>query len=135
MREIKFRVFNRDQLIGIERINPVTPDGWEWMAYTINPDHGELWVPGTMPATKGYARDQFTGFKDSAGIEIYDGDLLSLSETKYTYEIRWENGAWVCYHWNANFGRWGPLSRFFDPDFSKYYINRIGNIHQNPKAT
>lgn len=119
-REIRFRVWH-------SQLNKVLDHDWLVSA-------GVLYSAINKPE-EGQIVMQSTEYKDASGIIIYDGDLLSLSETKYTYEVRWENGAWVCHHWNSDYGRWGPLSRFFDPDFSKYYVNIIGNIHENPKAS
>jgi len=73
---------------------------------------------------------QFTGFHLN-GQEIYEGDLIRLGD-KYTYEVRFEDGKFVCYHTNKEFGKWGDLCRLFDPDFREYNVEVIGSIYSTP---
>lgn len=76
---------------------------------------------------------QFTGLQDSNGKEIYEGDILKFEGTIYTYEVRFENASFVCYHCKKDWGRWGNLNRIKDHDFSDSKINIIGNIYENPE--
>ena len=78
---------------------------------------------------------QFTGFKDKNGLEIYEGDIVSMQHGLYKYTVSFENGSFVCYHLQAkdlvNGGKlkWGLLSRSFElgEDFE---LEIIGNIHR-----
>jgi hypothetical protein len=76
---------------------------------------------------------QFTGVKDGCGDDIYLGDILKFEETNYLYEVRFENGSYVCYHLYKDYGKWGNLSRIKDADFSEYKIYVVGNIYNNPE--
>ena len=66
-----------------------------------------------------------TGYYDSEGIEIKDGDLLN-NEYNVVNEVRFFQGEWSYSH--GDWGTFGRLSRI--EDFSKIYI--IGNIFENP---
>lgn len=77
---------------------------------------------------------QYTGFKDSDGKEIYEGDLIRFYD-KFLYEVRYEDAKFVCYNRSRGMDcyKWGNLHRFFDPDFKGYDIQIIGNIYENPE--
>lgn len=87
-REIKFRG---------KRINS---DKWAY-GFLIRFHDGESWImaeKGTsgvldtkvvQPTTLG----QYTGYKDQNGVEVYEGDILSLS--KFKYEVQYsEKDSW-----------------------------------------
>lgn len=79
---------------------------------------------------------EFTGLKDSMGTDIYEGDLIELggAGSRYIYEVRYEDGKFVGYHWlNKDWGKWGDIHRLSEMDFSKYTHKVIGNIFQNPE--
>lgn len=71
----------------------------------------------------------YTGLKDKNEKKIWEGDLISLS--KYIYEVRFEDGKFVGYHVNNDYGKWGDLHRLFDSDFKDCDWKVIGNIHEN----
>lgn len=73
---------------------------------------------------------QYTGLKDGKGSDIYEGDLITL-RGKYLYEVKFEDGKFVCYHVIKEYGRWGDLKRMSDMDFEQYGHEVIGNIYEN----
>lgn len=75
---------------------------------------------------------QFTGLKDSNGTDVYEGDLVKLTD-QYVYEVRFEDGKFVGYHIKQEWGRWGDLKRLSDPDFAHRHHEVIGNIFENPE--
>lgn len=78
---------------------------------------------------------QFTGFKDGNGKEIYEDDFISLGR-KFIYIVKFEDGAFILHLAKMHcdqFTRWGYLHRIFDPDFSEYKFEIIGNVHENPE--
>lgn len=75
---------------------------------------------------------QLTGLKDKNGKEIFEGDVLLLHD-KVKLVVRFESGAYVLYHANPEYGRWGLLSRPYDYDFKDWRFVIIGNIYENPE--
>lgn len=95
-------------------------------------DNGEFTSPAYVHGCKAGPDMQFTGLRLD-GVDIFEGDLIRL-EGKYIYDVKFRKGSFVLYHaktHSTHFGVWGPLHRIFDPDFSEYKFEVIGNIHQH----
>lgn len=123
-RVIKFRraYFNYDgSFYGFKEWGPNIEGGKGFLA------------PSYIHGCKSGADQQFTGLLDKHGKEIYEGDILRL-DGKYTYDVRYEDAKFVCYHIKGNaLGKWGDLHRFFDPEYSKYHVVVIGDIYTTPE--
>jgi len=96
-------------------------------------DHQEVSFDFIKPGTKG----QFTGLTDSKGVEIYEGDILKVSQYiggNFIDEmIRNKKVLWGRFGWSlhpANITLSHPQSLYFNDDES---AEVIGNIHENPE--
>lgn len=103
MREIKFRVWNKDRKMFI--INGMTPkqiqdDATESLELPLLTSEDCVW-------------QQYTGFKDKNGNDIYEGDLIralkSYMYPKVIAEIAWDNGWYadnkkLLVHWRMSVG-------------------------------
>jgi uncharacterized phage protein (TIGR01671 family) len=92
----------------------------------------EIGVKNINNPGKQFSYMQFTGLKDGKGNDIYEGDLITL-RGKYLYEVKFEDGKFLCDHTIKEYGRWGDLKRMSDMDFDRYGHEVIGNIFQNPE--
>lgn len=135
--EIKFRVWNGTEMVydvtvgkfGTFYVNPMSKGNGldENDSASLSPFNTRY--PDSTPVM------QYTGFHDKKGNEIYKGDIIKMkgSPNPYFYEVRFEDAAFVCYHANNNWGKWGVLYRMFDCDFLNMDFEVIGNIYQNPE--
>jgi uncharacterized phage protein (TIGR01671 family) len=76
-----------------------------------------------------YVIQQFTGFTDRNGKEIYEGDIFKSGEYKWDY-VEFENGRWQVHLRGA---RVFSVFELFDGFPKVAYPVVIGNIFENPE--
>lgn len=115
MRDIKFRAWDKT-------IN--------YMDYRVRFSHFEdgievldSWSSWRELKKDEYELMQYTGRKDSDGVEIYEGDILQ-SEHYLRYQVVFKGDCWRC----------EPLKRnVFKNRFIGRDLKVIGNIYENPE--
>ncbi len=119
MREIKFRVFEAERMIHINKESSYTLSfGNEKPILSMFSNGGEFVCEGPVDNLM-----QYTGLKDKNGIEIYEGDIVSsdyyLPEIKSIAAIKFANGRFVADSYEQDAYIYGN-------------IQVAGNIHENP---
>ena len=61
---------------------------------------------------------KFTGLKDSKGIDIWEGDIISTKDAKC--KVVFSDGCFLAYGWSGCLDEWKDI------------IEVIGNIYENP---
>lgn len=121
MREFKFRAWHE---YGRLDTTPVQPG----MVYDEHPGDCLHWK---VQGQKIISITQWTGFTDSRGKDIYEGDILGYGNDPLDFAVvRWEStkGRWYVTCSNKNIQEW-CLSDYFQWGSS---VNVVGNIYENP---
>lgn len=122
MREIKFRAWDGKKIIYSLLIN-FDDEDVSWLDQELGGgNRGDWKSEGLM---------EFTGLSDKNGLEIYEGDLVLVRETRVCEVIFHKDaGCWDLVPRNiissVSIGAVSPASY-------KYHAEVIGNIHSNPE--
>lgn len=136
MREFKFRAkenYGIDRWLYAKGIAPVTQNGTPHGEYQLveSVDYEELddWNETTIssyviPETIG----QYTGLKDTKGVEIYEGDILELDDDIAVVEWNSQYASFV-----ANYIKYRHFDCMILGEVIDEGVKVIGNIHDNPE--
>ena len=135
MREIKFKAFHkaRNQMCDVIRIDGIGTNMTVQVSFTTRGKTGykkEVWLKGDE-----YNLVQYTGLKDKNGKEIYENDILKVTdpyrEDISQHIVKWDNGdSSFIINCPLGDGDYSSLGQFLYED---YEFEIIGNICENPE--
>jgi len=77
---------------------------------------------------------QYTGLKDRNGVEIYEGDILTMSpyqDEQYTVQVYWKYSALILDTPFSESHDWTPLG-YYVSHFGEHTLEVVGNIYEHP---
>lgn len=111
MRELKFRAWNKEDKEWVYS-NPMPDMGfWKWVAYDSTTIFNE-----------------WTGLKDCHGVDIYECDVVKVSEFKKLQLVSNNSGMQFELNSLPSSDDWSPLK-----DSVLFSIEVIGNVYENPE--
>ena len=121
MREIKFQIY---WVAGHEMLYDTNND----LEFR---DKENYWITDLSDAInhpESYKVRQYTGLKDKNGVEIYEGDIISCTQQRFS-----TNGIVTMHHgmWNWQYKK-GAVSLLYEAN-KKWEGTVIGNIYENPE--
>ena len=135
MNENKFRVYCEFEFNGELIKSMVGVEGWFMLTQA-----GELWIHDPLEAPRPLEKEYkkaiplfYTGKRDKAGEEIYEGDLIQ-NESGRICEVVWCGGT---AQWDALFRKFvkDDDSCGFSPNKWSHCVRVIGNKLENPELT
>lgn len=131
MREIKFRVWDKHLKL-IRKVSYIDFDGKEIMFYADDFEENE--DCSSLDIVRDFEEInimQYTGLKDTNGVEIYEGDIVEYIDGEYSFVGIVKNTIFGLYAIDNNDNY--KFEDFADENTMTAEVKVIGNIHENMK--
>jgi uncharacterized phage protein (TIGR01671 family) len=130
MRELKFRAWNGKKYSDLFTFKTIVPGRNSHLDCIIS-------IPGLLERIDDNSLifEQYTGLKDSKGVEIYEGDVIKTDRRYYGGHEYQESDGTYLYEVYYMEGAFSPFADLTDnepyPRAEKCEV--IGNVHENPE--
>jgi uncharacterized phage protein (TIGR01671 family) len=147
MREIKFRAWDGKKILydEYEKISGYA-DTCHHLSLTFKGEVFGRSIYDNHGADKlddqNFALEQFTGLTDRAGVDIYEGDIVTCKDSNdcdYSGEVVFENGTFCLRRFDLNWDGKRELHTMWKDGMHRWRsienaddFKVIGNVHQNP---
>ncbi len=130
MRKIKFRAWDKESesMIYLDRVDCAYDfENGKVLAFVVD-GYDEFGNHERYSRNPDWEIMQYTGLKDSKGVEIYEGDIMPVGLDKKIRVVIWQE-TYICFGLHDKDGIWQGMLSKLGWDLEKGEV--IGNIYEN----
>jgi len=131
-RELKFKVWSKEKHTFLHTREEFNPNkGLEFLWYD-GVREGWRGIGYFIEKPESFEVVQYTGLKDTKGVEIYERDLIKLSEAPYVYKVYWYEYRLGIFCNNPALTKMGWAEQPFNKSVYKR-CEVVGNVFETPE--